>query len=698
MHTRGRDRAAAMPSFHYLPQPRNANFVGRQRVLDSLHRSLNASSSGRIQAICGSGGVGKTHLALEFAYRNLDQYKVIWWLPASEPNTLASFYLALAEQLGAVAAGHTDVQDARLAVCDLLRNRQDWLLIFDDAPNAGAIQPYLPEAGGHILITTRNERWDPALGKSFTLRVLERPDAIEFLIRRSGRTFEPSAFTLCQALGDLPLALEQAAAVIAAGGITFADYLRRFEDHWAELLQSGRSAGEYPDSVAMTWELACRELEAADSEVAAILKILGFLAPSEITRTMLVRAADTLPAPLSTRFADPAGTDAAIEILQQFSLISADERAISLHRLVASLTRDRLPEGQRGNWCKVALGMMAAAFRFNAESPNTWNDCAEALPHALAVSEHAESFAVDPATNAKLMNNVGEYLQQIGQYHQAREVLQTALRLAEEAHGPDSVRKSAIMNNLGRVLKRLGDNAMARQHFERALKLDQAQYGESHPHVAEIANNYGTMLHQSGDFRTALHQFEWALEICLNSYGPSHSKVASLTTTVAYALANTGDVDRAIEHFTQALSTAEAAVGPMHPLVATIRTNLGIALRLKGQTDEARAQLEQAASIGQSTLGPDHSDVARSLSQLGALHFEQNDFQLARHYFQRALDIDEKTLGKDHLLLCARLNDLARCLKALGDVDGSAACYDRGARILRANNPTSPDEQVSQPA
>src|SRR5438046_2612307 len=120
MHTRGRDRNTTMPAFHYLPQSRNTHFVGRQRVLESLHRSLGSSTTGRIQAICGAGGVGKTHLALEYAYRNLDQYKMIWWLPSSEPTTLASFYLALAEQLGAVAPGHTDVQDARLAVGEQL--------------------------------------------------------------------------------------------------------------------------------------------------------------------------------------------------------------------------------------------------------------------------------------------------------------------------------------------------------------------------------------------------------------------------------------------------------------------------------------------------------------------------------------------------------------------------------------------------
>lgn len=685
--------SAAAPVFQYLPQARNPNFCGRQRVLESLHKSLMLGGGGRVQVVYGAGGVGKTQLAIEYAYRHADQYPLIWWLPANEPGTLASFYLALAEQLGVVAAGHTDVAEARSAVCEALRRRDDWLLIFDDAPDADAIRAYIPgSVTGHVLVTSRNAEWK-GLGKSFCLRVLERADAIEFLLKRSGRTFEPSAFTLCQALGDLPLALEQAAALTAAAGITFADYLRRFEDHWAELLQSGRSAGEYPDTVAMTWELACREVERVDAEVAALLKVLGYLAPAELPRTFLLRAAGALPPPLSTRFAQPEGLEGAIETLQRVSLVAADDRAVFVHRLVASLTRDRLPDGQRGNWCRVALSMTTSAFRFDADFTDSWAQCAEALPHALAVSRHARAAAIDPGLNSKLLNNVGQYLSQIGQYRQARDVLEQALALNDEAYGPDDVRRSAIINNLGRVMKRLGDVRQAREHFEAALRLDQARYGQSHPHVAEVANNYGTVLHQSGDFRTALRQFEWALEICRNSYGPEHSKVATITNNVAYALANTGDVDQAIDHFSEALATAEAAVGPNHPLVATIRTNMGIALRLKGQTDAARAQFERAAAIGQGALGPDHSDVARSLAHLGALHHQQGDFQLARHYFQRALDIDERALGPDHLLICARLNDLARCLKAVGDVDGAAACYERGAQILRANR-----ESLQEPA
>ena len=667
----------------YIPQPRNPYFAGRQRVMEALHKALTVFSSDRVHVIYGNGGVGKTQVAMELAYQHLEMFPIVWWLNASEPNALASSFAALGEQLG-VPMSVESAEQTRESVCRALEKYRDWLLIFDDAPDAAAVKPYIPKMNGRVLITSRDSKWH-GVGKSFCLRVMERPDSIEFLLKRSNRAFDPSAFTLCQALGDLPLALEQAAALVAAADISFADYLRRFEDHWSELLQSGRTAGEYPDTVAMTWELACREVERADVQTGALLKVLAFLAPSEIPRTLLSRAAPALPPPLSTHFSQHALLEGAIERLQRFSLIIANEASITVHGLVASLTRDRLHEDERANWCEHSLSMMQQIFRFRPEDTATWIECSEALPHAMLVAKHAEDAAIAPAINGKLLNQIGEYLFQAGLFEQARKAFERALARTEEAHGSEDVRRSAIINNLGRVMKRLGKVDQAREHFESALRADQAQYGESHPHVAEVANNYGTVLHMAGDVKTALHQFEWALEICRNSYGPEHSKVATVTNNVAYALANSGDLDRALEHFMQALSTAETACGPNHPLCATIRTNLGIALRLKGETDAARAEFERAAAIGQATLGPDHTDVARSISQLGALHMSQGDFAAAKPYLQRALEIDEHVFGSDHLLICARLNDLARCLQALGDRDGSASCYVRAAEIVRAN-------------
>jgi tetratricopeptide (TPR) repeat protein len=667
-----------------LPQERNQYFTGRARVLELLRKSLTGGSdAGRVQAIYGAPGVGKTQLALEYAYRHLDEYGLIWWMSAGEPTTLAVQYGKLAERMGASARGATTSKSVAAVRRELAR-RKGWLLIFDNAPDADAIRDYLPEPTGHVLITSRSPKWHGA-AQSFCLRVLERADSLSYLLNRTGLSFERSADMLAQALGDLPLALEQAAATIDQARISFSEYLRRFEDHWAELLASGRASGEYPDTVAMTWELACREVEEGNSQIAALLKVLAYLAPTPIGRSMLRRICSSLPAPLSNTLGDAAGLEAAIETLRKFSLLQADERSAFVHQLVAALTRDRLPVDQQRNWCEVSLTTMLAAFPYEADVTTSWADSGEALPHALAVCAHAEAANINPPSNAKLMNLVGDYLTQAGQYLQARDVLERALAISDKHYGPDDPRRSAIINNLGRVLKRLGDVRQARAHFEAALVLDQAAYGETHPHVAEVVNNYGTILHVTGDVETARKQFEWALEICRSAYGPEHAKVATVTNNLGYSLANAGDLDRALDHFTQALATAEASCGPDHPLVASIRTNLGIALRLKGQTDRALAELQRAAAIGESALGPDHPELARNLAHLGSLHQHRGEHGTARQYFQRALEIDEKSLGLDHLLIIARLNDLGRCLKAMGEVDASATCYTRAAEILRKN-------------
>jgi tetratricopeptide (TPR) repeat protein len=651
-------------------------------VLQAMHRSFRADGQ-LAQVIHGTGGVGKTQVALEYAYREREQYRTIAWLPASEPNTLAVHYRRLAERLG-VTERDALFEETRQAVKEALSRRSDWLLIFDDAPAPDAIAPYLPGGGGHVLVTSRNAGWQQ-FGVPFCLRVLERAEAIEFLKRRLGAVTETPAATLAQALGDLPLSLEQASCIISEAGISIEEYLRRYENLWAELLQSGRSSsGDYPDTVAMTWELACRELENWDAEVSGLTKILAFLAPVEMPRPFLQRALGHLPVPFSTRFGAGPALDRAVDLLRRFSLLAADERAVSVHPSVAALTRDRLPAEQHRNWCSAALGMMALAFHFEADSTVGWSECAEALPHALAASKHAEAAGVVPDTTAKLLNQIGEYLTHLGRLEQARQTFELSLVLTEKAHGANDRRRAAVINNLGRVLKRVGELEQARACFEEALVLDQASYGDAHPHVAEVVNNYATVLHQSGDVELALRQFEWALEVCRSSYGDDHIKVAIVTNNLGYTRATIGDPQGALEAFNAALATAEASVGPNHPIVASILTNIGAVLRRTGRADAAKAPLERAATIHRAALGAAHPEIARNFAHLGHLHQQRGEVELATRYFQRALQIDESTLGESNAGLIPRLDDLGKCLKQMNEIDASTACFERIAQIRRA--------------
>lgn len=680
--------------FWMVPQSRNEHFTGREAVLELLGRALGSKDAAdRVQMLHGLAGVGKTQTALEFAYRQREKYELVWWLPAEDLAALAVAVAKLLEALGVRPRSDATAEELRDMLETKLQRFERWLLVFDNASGPEEVRAYLPNVGtgGGIILTSHDTPWKVSApnwrgtAQSFTLRVFERPESVAFLKKRSRRPTDPdgSAGRLAQALGDLPLALEQAAALIAQTGITYSAYLRRFEDHWAELLRSGRTSGEYPDTVAMTWELAFRELESNEPMAAALMNVCAFLAPIEVTRAFLRQSGGALPPPLGTAMESAAALDAVIDALRRYALVEANEKGIAMHRLVAALTRDRLPEDHRHNWCEVGLRMVQGTVTFDDADVQSWAADAAVLPHALAVAGHAEELDVLPGLNAKLLNEAGQFLYQLGQYQQARAVFDRALTLTVRAHGADDPRRSAVANNLARVLNRLGEHRLAKAHLETAMTVDQAAYGETHPHVAELANNYGISLQIAGEVEDAMRQFEWALSVVESHYGPEHPKVVSVVNNLGYSLANMGDLDKALDHFGRALGAAEAAYGQNHPAVANIRTNLGIVMRLQGNVAAARSQFERALSISESALGPNHPDVARNLTHLGLLLQDEGELDTARRYLERALAVEERVLGPTHFALITNLNYLGRCLKRIGEVDESIKCYTRSAAILR---------------
>src|SRR5262249_14639564 len=367
------------------------------------------------------GGVGKTQLAAEYAYKHRWDYAIIWWISADDPATLALTYAKLARKLGMNFPAETNLEDIRHVLRRMLAERSDWLLIFDNSPGPEEIRNYLPLArSGHVLITSRNPNFG-TVGKSIQLQPFTRKESIAFLHKRTGRNdSNESASKLAQALGDLPLALEQAAAVIEQSRISFSAYLARFETHWAELLQQGRRSTEYPDSVAMTWELSFRQVEAESLAAADLLNYCSFLAPEQITRAFIESSAAYLPPTLSGVAADPIRLDEAIAELLRYSLIEANEKAISIHRLVSTLSREPPSHELRHEWAGIAVRRMAAAFDFQSQDPATWSECAELLPHALGAAEHGERAGVELTEAAGLLDSAGRYLNRTAQFAQAR--------------------------------------------------------------------------------------------------------------------------------------------------------------------------------------------------------------------------------------------------------------------------------------
>jgi tetratricopeptide (TPR) repeat protein len=523
------------------------------------------------------------------------------------------------------------------------------------------------------------------VGTPFPIGPFERSESIFLLRKRSGREQESlaSSGTLAKALGDLPLALDQAAALIEQTRISFEEYLRRLESHWGELLRRGRTGEKQDASIALSLELSLAQLERMAPAAAELLDLLAFMAPEGFLRQWLPAGAEVLGEPLATTVGNALSLDEAIGALLRYSLIELKQSTISVHRIVAALCRERMGLHQRTEWSHRALRLMEASFRFDAGDPRTWAESASMLPHALSAVDHAQQTDVTVAAAAQLLNQVGQCLVKHARFEQARVAFDRALSIAFRLYGENNPRLSAFANNLGRVLLRLGDPAAAQQQFQWALSLDERRYGPKHPHVAELLNNYGMCLARLDQMDGARQQFERALAIYEEQFGPSHPNAASILNNLGYLALTGDDLTGAWDLFQRALGAAHAAYGPNHPDVASILLNLGDVLRKQGGHASARAQYNRALVIDEIVYGPNHPDVARDLAHLGELLMETADAAGARKHFERALAIDEAAYGSHHPNLIERLTGLGKCLKALNEIDASVECYTRSAEISR---------------
>ncbi|MCK5308184.1 MAG: TIR domain-containing protein, partial [Zetaproteobacteria bacterium] len=257
-----------------IPHRKNPNFTGREDLLARLRESLISNQHAALtQAVHGLGGVGKTQLAVEYAYRHEQDYAFVWWIRAEEAATLAADYAALVGELNLPEKNGTDQPIIIEAVRRYLEQNKDWLLIFDNAGEKAEVLEYLPRTSlGHVIITSRNPNWR-GTANPLPVQVMEPSEAVDFLNKRTGQTDKTGAALLAETLDYLPLALEQAGAYIEQSTISYDEYLELFREYQHELLNEGTPSPDYPDTVATTWNISFQQVQEASPEGANLLNL-----------------------------------------------------------------------------------------------------------------------------------------------------------------------------------------------------------------------------------------------------------------------------------------------------------------------------------------------------------------------------------------------------------------------------------------
>jgi hypothetical protein len=317
-------------------------FEGREHELERIRMVLQMSSTATTYTtLSGMGGIGKTRLALEHAYRGAHDYDLRWWLRAGDLASLHEDLAKLGRELGILSCPDC-VEQCTREVLEWLSNHQRWLVVFDDVEGPTMILDLLPRpCRGHVLITSRARAWR-SVAEVIEVKLLSSQAATTVLVRRSGVADDGYANAVAAGLGHLPLALVQAGAYIEATGCSFRGYLDRFEREGLALLRDPKSApdGDHELTVARTWDVSLAAIQARKPAAAALLDWLVFLDPGGVPLRLLHEHVALLHPELAACVGVPIALDDAIAVLLEFGMIERDDDVLRVHNLVQAVARE----------------------------------------------------------------------------------------------------------------------------------------------------------------------------------------------------------------------------------------------------------------------------------------------------------------------------------------------------------------------
>jgi Tfp pilus assembly protein PilF len=627
---------------------RNPNFTGRAGVLEDLESRL-AGGPVAVVAVRGLGGVGKSQLALEYAHRmrQAGRYRLAGWVRADSRVTIAEDMAALAPLLWLPekeTVGETVAQVVRA-----LTSLRDWLLVFDNAQNPDDLGGMLPGGGGHVLITSRKRVWG-GIATQVDLGEFSRPESVKFVTERTGSDEPEAAAALADELGDLPLALAQAAAYVDTRAITIHRYLESYRDPVLarRLREAGLNSAEYPASVAGTWLLSFRQLSDEHPAAAELLQLCAFLDPDDIDLDLFSAGSAETGDVLARMLGDWQERDETVGALAATSLVTVPaENHLRVHRLVQAVTRDQLDDDQAAEWAKRAVTLVKAIVPPDPSDYRSWPVYAKLAPHIEAVAGHASR---QPFQEERiiLLRKVGVYLSVSGQLRAARITFERGLAISQAAYGPDHAEVGLALGNLGEVQFQLGERAEARANIERALAILEAAYGVDHLEVGRALGNLSIIQRDLWKLRDARASIERAQAIFLKVYGPGHPQVAKALADLGVVQMRLGELRDARASLARALAINEAADRPDRPEIARALIGLGAVQMRQGELRDARASLERALTISETVYGADHPEVATALINLGAVQMRQGEWGNARANLERALGALQEAYGPDH--------------------------------------------------
>jgi tetratricopeptide (TPR) repeat protein len=599
-----------------------------------LLAELDHANGPVVHAVTGIQGAGKTQLAAAYARAKLAaSWRLVAWVNAADPGMLGAGLAEVAEALG-LADGRTGRGggDAGGAVRDWLeRDGRRCLVVFDNALDPDGIRPVLPTCGAARVLITGSRRPVAGLGAGVPVDVFSPDEALAFLAARTGLADTAGARALARELGYLPLALAQAAGVIAAHDLAYWTYLGRLRAMPAAARLAREEGQPYPHGVAEAIMLSLDSVRAGDrgGVDTGIMEVTSVLSAGGVRRELLHDAgrAGVLTAGRDRAEVPTDLVDVALARLVERSLLtfSLDGETVMAHHLVTRVVRDALADEERLTAvCRNAACVLRNRARSLVRSPDrpAVRDITEQVAALQETAGPAGQADGELAGTMLRLRSWALYYQAVlgDGAPQAIDAGEAVAADSARLLGPDHPDTLASWNNLAIACQEVGRKAEAVRLHERALAGRERVLGPDHPDTLASRNNLATAYQQMGWAAEAISSFRRALAGREQVLGPDHPDTLASRNGLAAACQEVGWAGEAIALFEQTLAGRVRVLGPAHPDTLASRNNLGHAYQEAGRVPEAIAQFEQALTVGTRALGPAHPTTVSSRVNLASAY------------------------------------------------------------------------------
>ena len=649
--------------------------------------------------LTGMRGSGKTQLAAAVAARCEEEWPLVAWINAGSRKELIADLYELALRIGIDAPKDIPPETIIRRFLDQLHSADaaDRLVVFDNVENLDDLKGLTPKGSGVrvIITTTRRLDWDSLGWSPMAVGVFDREQSIALLCQRTGDAHRDAADQIAEALGDLPVAVTQAAATAKWGHYSLSEYFIRLSTHSLESSISRLEGDDYPDAVGvalfMAYEQALEQFRTKhpqqERNVTSLLDILSLLAASGVPTHWLLALEDDSDAARDT-----------LSFLKRSSIIqeSTDGNKTIVHRLQGQVYRETYlsEQGKFNKACiyattildKINIGQLANFEQQRQETRNLVEQIG-----AVTSQDHSRPLFSDPDFVVILATTIRNAAD-LGMPQLALTLTDSVTR-AGDTLGPDHPSTLASRNNLAGAYRDAGRLDEAIALYEQILEDRTRILGPHHPNTLTSRNNLAGAYRDAGRLDDAIPLYEQILEDSTRILGPDHPDTLISRNNLASAYQDAGRLNDAIALYEQNLKDRTRILGPDHPHTLTSRLNLASAYRAAGRLDEAITLHEQNLKDLEGLLGPDHPHTLQARNNLASAYRAAGRLDEAITLYEQTLTDRTRILGPHHPDTLTSRNNLASAYRDAGRLDEAIALHEQNlidlTHILGPHHPNT---------